>query len=420
MKQFWSILKFEYGNYAKTKLFIVLTAVLVAVMGVVLFFPRFTAGNSEPGSADPGPADPGQKAVIALNAGPAGGAEETRAMLENAMPEYRFEITELSQEDLTQKVDAGEYASAILLESPTSYTYLVKNVSMYDTNQAIIGQVLTAKYQTDTMEKLGLTAADASSILNAQVTGAVVSTGINQMQNFFYTYILIFLLYMAIVLYGQFVAMSVAAEKSSRAMEMLITAAKPTNLMFGKVLGSGLAGLTQMVVLLGSAFVFYNINASYWGDNAIVQSIFNMPLPIMLYTVLFFVLGYFIYSFLYGALGSLASRSEDLNVSTMPITFLFIIAFLVVMTSMASGNVDSPLMVVCSYIPFTSPMAMFVRIAMSDVAPVEIIVSVVILVASTIGVGYLSAAIYKIGVLLYGKPPKLAELFRILRTQKNG
>ena len=130
------------------------------------------------------------------------------------------------------------------------------------------------------------------------------------------------------------------------------------------------------------------------------------------------MLGFFIYAFLFGALGSLANRSEDVNTLVLPVTMLFVVAFLVVMTSMGSGTVDSPLMVVCSYIPFTSPMAMFTRIAMGSVAAWEIILSVAILIATTIGVGYLSAAIYRVGVLLYGKPPKLSELFRILKRSK--
>ncbi len=415
MKQFWNIFKFEYFNYVKTKIFIILTALLVVAMGVVLFLPRFLSGGGE----DPGlPADPAGKAEIAVLAPEEEEPGGLCAMLEQALPQYRFTVTKESQETLTRQVDEEALYAAIVLKSPISYSYIVKNVSLYNTDQDVINGVLTQRYLSSVMEELGLSPAEAQAVLATPVQGETLSTGKNQMENFFYTYILIFLLYMAILLYGQFVAASAAAEKSSRAMEMLITAAKPTNLMFGKVLGSGLAGLTQIVVLLGSAFLFYRFNAEYWQDNFLVQSIFNMPLSIMLYTILFFVLGYFIYSFLYGALGSLASRSEDLNVSTMPLTFLFIIAFFVVMFSISSGNVDGALMVVCSYIPFTSPMAMFVRIAMGNVQAVEIIVSVVILVVSTIGIGYLSGAIYKIGVLLYGKPPRPAELFKILRSQK--
>jgi ABC-2 type transport system permease protein len=201
-------------------------------------------------------------------------------------------------------------------------------------------------------------------------------------------------------------------------MELLITSSKPVNLMFGKVIGSGLAGLLQMVSILAASFVFYNFNKLYFQDNMIVKSIFDMPLEILFYTIIFFLLGYFIYSFMYGALGSLASRTEDLNTSIMPVTFVFIIAFFIVMFSMSSGNVDSSLMVVASYFPLTSPMAMFVRIAMGNVKPIEITLSIVLLIGTTIGIGYISAGIYRVGVLLYGKPPKIREVIKILKASK--
>jgi ABC-2 type transport system permease protein len=103
---------------------------------------------------------------------------------------------------------------------------------------------------------------------------------------------------------------------------------------------------------------------------------------------------------------------EDINTAVMPITLLFVIAFLVVMMSMSSGNVDNLLMIVCSYVPFTSPMAMFTRIAMSTVPPYEIAISVAILMASTCGVGVLAAKIYRVGVLLYGTTPKIGTILK--------
>jgi len=149
----------------------------------------------------------------------------------------------------------------------------------------------------------------------------------------------------------------------------------------------------------------------------VIESVFGMPLRMILYTVLFFVLGFLLYSFLYGALASLASRLEDVNTLIMPVTFLMIIAFMITMFSMV-GDVDSPLMKVTSYIPFTSPLAMFTRIAMGHVETIEIVISVAILLLSTVGVGYLAAAIYRIGVLMYGKPPKFNELLRALRNNR--
>ena len=111
-------------------------------------------------------------------------------------------------------------------------------------------------------------------------------------------------------------------------------------------------------------------------------------------------------------IGSTASKLEDINTSVMPITFLFIIAFFVVIFSMTSGSVDNTLMKVCSYIPFTSPMAMFTRICMSTVAWYEIAISIAILIVSTIGVGCIAAKIYRVGVLLYGTTPKIGAVIK--------
>jgi ABC-2 type transport system permease protein len=124
-----------------------------------------------------------------------------------------------------------------------------------------------------------------------------------------------------------------------------------------------------------------------------------------------------IYAFLYGAIGSTVSKLEDINTSAMPITFLFMIAFFVVIFSMTSGSVDNIAMRVCSFIPFTSPVAMFTRIAMGTVELYEIVISIVLLVLSTLGIGALSAKIYRVGVLLYGTPPKLSAIIKTVLKQ---
>jgi ABC-2 type transport system permease protein len=134
--------------------------------------------------------------------------------------------------------------------------------------------------------------------------------------------------------------------------------------------------------------------------------------------MVFFILGFLIYAFMFGAVGSTASKLEDINTSVMPITFTFVAALMVVIISMSSGTVDNMLMIICSYFPLTSPIAMFTRIAMSTVPRYEIAISIIILIASTVGIGILSAKIYRIGVLLYGNPPKIGKLIRNVLTKK--
>ena len=111
------------------------------------------------------------------------------------------------------------------------------------------------------------------------------------------------------------------------------------------------------------------------------------------------------------------SKLEQLNVAVLPVTFLFVIAFTVVVASLSSGDTENLLIQICSFVPFTSPMAMFVRIAMGSVPAWQILLSVGILVLSTIAVGFAAAAIYRAGVLMYGKPPKLRELVAVLREK---
>ena len=407
MKQFGTILKFELKNYFKNKIFVGVTIFLVVLIAAVMFFPRIAAVFE----SDEEPVDEVRPVMLI-----AADSEENAAYVQEAFAasfaHYDVRLAEGGTEDVKKLISSGDAECAFVLDSLTSYTYYVANLSMYDENTSIADEVLQNVYRMNAMVEKGISAEQAGQILSMQINHETESIGKDQLENFFYTYIMIFALYMVILLYGQMVATNVASEKSSRAMELLITSAKPTSMMFGKVIASCIAGLIQLVCVFGSAFLFFNMNQSYWGDNMIINSIFNMPIDLLLYMLLFFVLGFFIYAFMFGAVGSTASKVEDINTSVMPITMLFIIAFIVVVFSMSSGDVDNMIMKVCSYIPFTSPMAMFTRIAMSTVPAYEIVISVAILVGSVFGVGILSAKIYRVGVLLYGTTPKIGSVLK--------
>ena len=408
MKQFGKILKFELKYYFKNKVFVGVTIFLVVLIAAVMCFPRISAAfdSGEPGST------PVDLPVMLVKAEDPARAEMVRQAFAAAFTDYNVQSTNEDTDSVKGKIASRDAACAIVMTGPTSFTYYVDNYQMYDMNTEIATEVLQRIYQMNAMISGGMTAEQASEVMRIQITGDVESLGKDQMQNFFYTYIMIFALYMVILLYGQMVATNVATEKSSRAMEVLITSAKPTSMMFGKVIASCLAGLIQLVAVFGAALLFYNLNKSYWDNNMVIDSIFNIPPELLVYMLVFFILGFLIYAFMFGAVGSTASKLEDINTSVMPITMLFIIAFVVVMTSMSSGEVDNTLMLVCSYIPFTSPMSMFTRIAMSTVPWYKIGASIAILIGSTIGVGVLSAKIYRVGVLMYGTTPKIKDIIK--------
>ncbi len=419
MKQFKTIFKFELSNLLGNKVFKGVTISIMVLLAVVMFFPRIKGmiGGSDGGDAgNAGNAGDSGKAVMALSADEAY-ASDAQELFAGVFPDYDVRLTDKGADDVKSQVESGEAECGFALKSLTNYTYYVDNLSMYDDMTYTADEALQTLYRVNAMVEKGLAPEEAGEILSVQIEHETESLGKDQAQNFFYTYIMIFALYMVIILYGQMVATNVASEKSTRAMEVLVTSAKPTSMMFGKVLASCLAGLVQLVCVFGSAFLFYNLNKEYWGENFIIRSIFDMPVHLLLFMLLFFLLGFLIYAFMYGAIGSTASKLEDINTSVMPITMLFIVGFMVTMFSMSSGSVDNLLMKICSFVPFTSPMAMFTRIAMSTVPWYEIAASVVILIGSVIGIGVLAAKIYRVGVLLYGTTPKIGSLIKsVLRA----
>ncbi len=406
MKQFKTILNFELKSYFKNKVFVGITVALVLLIAAAMFFPNIMAFFK----SDDG-AEPEQRPVMLIASKSEAQAEAMREAFAAAFSDYDVRAAQ-SADEARQEISQGEAECAFVLTSPTSYTYYVENLGLYDEKTAVADEILKNAYRVGAMIESGIAPEQAGSILSEQVTHEIESLGKDQMQNYFYTYVMVFALYMVILLYGQMVATNVASEKSSRAMEVLITSAKPTAMMFGKVIASCLAGFIQLLCIFGTALVCFRINQAQWADNPIVCSIFNMPPELLGYMLVFFLLGFFIYAFLYGAVGSTASKLEDTNTSVMPITMLFIIAFLVVMFSMSSGNLDNIWMKLCSYIPLTSPIAMFARIAMSTVPPYEIVISIAILIGSVVGIGVLAAKIYRVGVLLYGTPPKLGSILK--------
>lgn len=413
MAQFKNILGFELKYYFKNKIFIGTTVLFAVLIAAVMFFPRVAARfQSDTADTD---LDSGERPVMLVKVADGTQKAAVQSAFSSAFADYTVSMTDADTDTVRRQIADGKAECAFVLSDATAYTYYVNNLSLYDVNTDTADAVLRQLYQVTALIDGGLSAEEAAAVLAVPINSEVESLGVDQAQNFFYTYIMIFALYMVILLYGQMVATNVATEKSSRAMELLITSADPTSMMFGKVIASCVAGLVQLVAIFGSALVFYRLNQTYWGGNQIVESLFRIPPALLLYMLLFFVLGFLVYAFLFGAVGSTASKLEDINTSVMPITLLFVAAFCVVTTALGSGEVDTPLMKVCSYIPFTSPMSMFTRIAMSTVSPLEIGLSVAILAGSVVGIGVLSAKIYRVGVLMYGTPPKIGQLLKMLK-----
>lgn len=409
MRQFRTILGFELQNYFKNKIFVSVTIIIMLAVAGVMFYPRvasfFTQGN-EAGQGD-------RPIMLVATDSSELPNSTTEAVFRRSFPRYQIKVTTDRVEQVKEQVKSGKAKYALVL-SDTSYAYYVNGLVMADSNVATANSAVKDLYQLKMLRRHGLSAEQAGQVMTVQIKPNVQNLGKDQTKNFYSAFIMIYALYVAVMTYGQMVATNVASEKSSRAMELLTTSASPVAMMFGKIIASCLAGLAQLVGIFGSALLFYNLNRASWQGNQMINSIFNVPPDLLLYMILFFLLGFFIYGMMYGAVGSLVSKPEDIGSVAMPIILVFVIGFAVVMASIEDPN-NAIGMKICSFIPFTSSMAMFARIAMGSVSTGEIALSIAILVVSTVLIGILAAKIYRAGVLMYGTRPKLRTIWRSIR-----
>ncbi|MDI4648473.1 ABC transporter permease [Cohnella hashimotonis] len=230
------------------------------------------------------------------------------------------------------------------------------------------------------------------------------------------TYAILILLFMSVMITGQLIATEITAEKSSRVMEIIVTSVAPLKQMFGKVIGTFLVGLLQLVVLVGAALVNLTLPHNKGALEKFGIDLSSIEPKMIIFAIVMYLLGYFLYAMLFAAIGSLVSRTEDLSQTSMPVTMLSLAGFYIAIYGLT--NPESTFITVCSFIPFFSPFILFLRIGLADPAWWEIVLSVGILIASVLIIGWLAAKIYRVGVLMYGKKPSFKEVFKALRAYK--
>jgi len=229
-------------------------------------------------------------------------------------------------------------------------------------------------------------------------------------------YIIAFILYMVITLYGINVMRSVVTEKSSRVVELLVASAKPRSLMAGKVLGVGGAGLAQIglwFVVGGVALAYRTTILGWFGASGAGSQLPSLSAVQVVVIVVYFVLGYLFYSTMYAAIGATVSNEQDSQQAQTPIT-MFLIIGMVSMTAI-TGDPRGGSAQLLTMVPFWSPMLMPLRYLLGGASTGELVTSLAILVASTYIVTLAAAKIFRIGILMYGKRPSLRELGRWLR-----
>jgi ABC-2 type transport system permease protein len=236
-------------------------------------------------------------------------------------------------------------------------------------------------------------------------------------QAYFGTFAFVTLLYMSMLLHGMATMRGILEEKTTRVMEVLLGSVSPRELMTGKIVGIGLVGLTQVAIYLGTAGALRAWAAGSTGGGAVeglggaLEALTPMKL---LWFVVFFVLGYFLYTALFAAVGSVCNSEEEAQNLQTPVVMCLVLPM--VTTIYFVGNPDSTPAVLASFFPPFTPMVMYMRISVLTPPLWQILLSVA-LTGATIRVLFRAVAkVFRIGVLLYGKRPTIPEILRWARS----
>jgi ABC-2 type transport system permease protein len=230
--------------------------------------------------------------------------------------------------------------------------------------------------------------------------------------------VFVVLIFITLVIYGMWVAAGVVAEKSSRVMEVMISAASPRQLIVGKVAGIGAAGLTQAVGILAPALfalaIEDSIATALLGPGpSVAPSLAGLSIGLLAAFLAYFVLGFVLYALIYAAAGSLVSRAEDLQMLALPLSLIAIVGYVQAVLALTGGSAG--FIRFASYVPFWSPFVMLTRLAVGRVEAWEVVLSFSLLVAAIGVVFVLAVRIYAAGVLLYGQRPGVRAIAGAVR-----
>ena len=411
MNQFVQVLKFELKNYFHNRGYLVTTILISAVLLICLLLPNFISlpflesdSSGEKESSETGNS-------MTLGIYDPNGIFEDQGLLTAAFPNSNWKQAD-DEEALQKLITSDEAEAGFSVSSLNEYTYFVQNRNMTDTKQQTFEALLAQLYRADVLSQNGL--GDQTQMLEELYATPVKSDisvlGKDGVENYAYTYLLLFILYMMVIVYGQMIATSITTEKSNRAIEILVTSTTSNSLIFGKVIAGAIASFVQVGVILAAALLAYQATPAW---NGMLDFIFNIPAETLLGFAFFGVFGYLFYAFLFGVLGSLVSKTEDVSSSIGSVTLIIVAVFLGTIFTM--NDTESIVLKVLSYLPFSSCNAMVARMALSSVPFWEVALSFVILVASTFLTGIFGAKIYRLSTLRYGNPIKLKNALKWLK-----
>lgn len=423
MNKLFTVIDFELKSYTKNKSFVITTIIMVVLLFAASFLPRVFDMSSITGvktksifsSSDDDKEEDSEKAESDVYLFY---SDNDAVINEDNINELFSEIGLFkkadSKDDLIKKVEEQEAEAGFYIKDDLHYEYYVFNAEMYDNTQMMFEEILTNLHKQNYLIAHDMNVEEFATEYEALPEGNVNVLGKDASENFWYCYALVILIFMLIIMYGVMIATSVTNEKSNRSIEVLVTSIDAKYLLFGKVIAGTLAVVVQAGSILAAALIGYSINHDAW--NGRLDMILDIPSEVVVSFAVFGIGGFLFYAFVYGAVGALVSKTEDINKVAGTVQMIIMIVYFVVLFSLSKP--DGMIMKVCSILPVSSYSAMFVRIAMGKVSTPELIISAVILYVSIIFVGWLAAKIYRMGTLRYGNPIKFRNALKYIKEKE--
>lgn len=415
MNKFWIILFHTYLNKLKTKSFIVTTAITIVILLGLTNMNRIIDVFDRNDSAEKIAVldeteqlyEPLKTAVTALNK-------------DLKLERYEGDIAKAESD-----VKEEKYAGMLVLSLNDEKLPEAQFKAMSIADSTVYADIQTSMQQIKTTlaaSQINLTPEQLQKLYNPVVfekialeENAKTEEELNQARGL--VYVMLFIIYFSVIMYANIIAMEVATEKSSRVMEILISSVSPVKQMFAKILGIGLLSLTQLAIMLSISYFSVKQNlATMKGGFFDFFGFGNVPIGTIIYGVLFFILGYFLYATLAAFLGSLVSRIEDVQQMITPMTMMIVAGFMIAMFGL--NKPEASFVTVTSFIPFFTPMLMFLRVGMLSIPVWEIAVAIGILIATIVVLAVFGARVYKGGVLMYGKSSTFKDIGKALQLTK--
>lgn len=398
------ISSFEFKQLIKNKSYKITTVIFFALALLAAFAPRLIQGNLFKSITEE--LNKTQKLGIIINDD---GIDESelKSFLSNYEVHLYTDEEKLKDDVLSKELDRGAIIDADSIQK------FVLNSKLTDMGDSLDGALNEYRYKK-LIEAEGIDYTKLKSIEANQYQINEVVLGKDSKQNYFIIYILLFLLYMIILTYGQITATSVAKEKNDRTMELLITSTKPKYLILSKVLATVFSAVLQVSAIFIGFAVGYLFNKEYWSD---IFSITSAPIQLVVTFILFMIAGFFLYLFIFATLGALVNKIEEVSQSISSATILIVLAYFGAIFALTTGS-ESSFVTFLSYFPLTSPFVMFIRAGMLNISIAEVAISFAILVISAYLIYKLACDIYRLGTLQYGNRMTLKQAFKALREDK--